>query len=179
MDDQSVASLVSRMAALVETFDRRCVHTSEQLREVVKAVPGAVKQSADEQLRALPREVVDSVRTGIGQPVAAYEQRLRLAGEQLQRASQALAAQVQRAESLHRHLVWKMVATTLGGLVLLWGGGAWLSTHYYREISRNQISAELLQAYNRADVTLCGDQLCAKVNGKDKRFGAYLPVKPR
>lgn len=171
--------MVSKIAALMEQFDRRCQQTSLELRQLTQQVPGVVRQSADEQLRRIPGEVMSSVRSGIEQPVSAYEQRLLKASEQLQQASRSLTTQIQRAEMLHRQLVWKVAGITLASLVLLLAGGGWLSKHYYEEIRQNQISADLLKAYNRADVTLCGGRLCAKVDRKDKRYGEYVPVRPR
>ncbi|HYP84123.1 hypothetical protein [Variovorax sp.] len=179
MDEECTGILASRMAAMVVMFDRRCEHTGKELEKLAQDVPAAVRQSADEQLQRLSREIEARVRRGLEHPTADYEQRLHRAGEQLERASLTIAAQLQRAESLHRHLVWKVASTVVASLVLLFAGGAWLSAHYFREISRHQISAELLRAYDRADVTLCGGQLCARVNAKDKRFGEYLPVRPR
>jgi hypothetical protein len=167
------------MAALVEQFDRRCEQSCRELRQLTQQVPGAVRQSADEHLRRLPAEVMGSVRGGIEQPVSAYEQRLREASGQLLHASHALTTQLRRAEGLHKQLIWKVAGITLGSLVLLLVSGGWLSKHYYDEIRRNQISADLLKAYNNADVTLCEGRLCAKVDRKDKRYGEYLPVKPR
>ncbi|MGO4779888.1 relaxation protein, partial [Lysobacter sp. 2RAB21] len=119
------------------------------------------------------------VRDGIEQPVAAYEQRLHEAGGLLQSGSQALAMQLQRMERLHKQLVWKVAGITLGSLVLLLSGGAWLSKHYYDEIRRNQISADLLKAYNQADVTLCGGRLCAKLENGGKQRSEYVLVKSR
>lgn len=171
--------LLSQMAALVEQFRRSCEQTAQELQEMVQRVPGTVRQATDEQIRRLPGEVMGSVRGGIEQPVAAYEQRLRHAGEQLQHASYALTTQLQRAEALHKQLIWKVAGITLGSLILLLVGGGWLSKHYYDEIRQNRISAELLKAYNQADVTVCGDRLCAKVDRKDKRYGDYVPIKPR
>lgn len=62
------------------------------------------------------------------------------------------------------------------------GAGAWLSNHYYDEIRRNQISVELLRAYDAADVTLCGGKLCANVDMSAKGVGnkrQYKPVRAR
>jgi hypothetical protein len=68
-------------------------------------------------------------------------------------------------------------------LALLLVGGAWLSLHYTRVIRDNQLSAELLKAYNGADVILCGNgKLCANVDTRGARYGdnrQYLPVRSR
>ena len=130
-------------------------------------------------MQRIPSEVMGSVRTGIERPVAAYEKRLHEAGGLLQTGSQALATQLQRMERLHKQLVWKVAGITLGSLMLLLAGGAWLSKHYYDEIRKNQVSADLLKAYNQADVTLCDGRLCAKVDKRGKRQGEYVPIESR
>jgi hypothetical protein len=66
--------------------------------------------------------------------------------------------------------------------VFLLIGGIWLASHYYNVIRENQIDAALMQAYNRADVSLCQGRLCANVDAKGARYGddkQYLIVKPR
>ncbi|OWF62164.1 relaxation protein, partial [Xanthomonas vasicola pv. vasculorum] len=50
------------------------------------------------------------------------------------------------------------------------------------QIKDNQLRAELLRAYNAADVTLCNGQLCANVETKGRSYGdrrQYRQVKPR
>ncbi|HEX7801721.1 MAG TPA: relaxation protein [Pseudoxanthomonas sp.] len=179
MNEEAAAVLVSKIAALVEQFDRRCEQTSRDLRQLTQQVPGMVRQSADEQMRRIPDQVMGSVRGSIEQPVAAYEQRLREAGGSLQSGSQALAAQLRRMERLHKQMVWKVVGITLGSLILLLTGGIWLSKHYYDEIRENQISVDLLKAYNQADVKVCDGRLCARVEKKNKRYGDYIIVESR
>ncbi|SFW75699.1 hypothetical protein SAMN02800691_3575 [Luteibacter sp. UNCMF366Tsu5.1] len=73
-----------------------------------------------------------------------------------------------------------MIVSVLG--IVLLGAAVWLSAHYMRVIEQNQLSADLLKAYNRADVTLCDGRLCARVDTKGKRWGEkgeYMPVQPR
>lgn len=179
MNEEAAAVLVSKIAALVEQFDRRCEQTGRELRQLTQQIPNMVRQSADEQMRRIPNEVMGSVRGGIEQPVAAYEQRLHEAGELLQSGSQALAVQLQRMERLHKQLVWKVIGITLGSLLVLLASGALLSKHYYGEIRKHQISADLLKAYNQADVKVCDGRLCARVEKKNKRYGEYVIVKSR
>jgi hypothetical protein len=179
INQENALTLVSKLAAVVEQFDLRCEQTSRDIRQLAQQVPMAIQRSADEQFKQLTADIARNVQGGVEQPVQAYEQRLREAGQQLQHASIALAGQLQQAKALHKQLAWKVAGITLGSLALLWGAGIWLSKHYYDEIRANQVSAELLKAYNESDVTLCGKQLCAKVDTKDKRHGEYLPVRPR
>lgn len=179
MNEEAAAVLVSKIAALVEQFDRRCEKVSQDLRQLAQQVPGIVRQSADENMRRIPGEVMGSVRSGIQQPVTAYEHRLREASEHLQQASRTLTTQLQRTEALHKQLVWKVAGITFGSLVLLVAGGVGLSKYYYEEVRKNQISADLLKAYNQADVRLCDGRLCAKVGKTDKWYGDYAPIQSR
>jgi hypothetical protein len=85
-------------------------------------------------------------------------------------------------EQLHRMLIWKVIGVTAVCLFLLLGGGAWLAMHYADVIKQNQMSADLVNVYNQADVTICDGHLCANVDPKGKRYGEhgeYLSVKTR
>lgn len=77
---------------------------------------------------------------------------------------------------------WQFVGA-MGALVLILVGGAvGVNYHYLGVIQDNKQSAELVRAINRADVTLCGDVLCARVDGKAGRRGdksEYQLIKPR
>lgn len=179
MNDQTMLALASKMSALVEKFERRCEQSGSELQKLSQQLPAVVRQAANEQLGRLPEAVLADVRSGIERPVSDYERRLREAGEQIQQSSLALSAQLRRAETLHRHLIWKVAGITLGSLVLMLAGGAWLSSQYHDEISKNQISAALLKAYNEADVTLCDGHLCVRADKSAKPSGEYLRVKPR
>ena len=78
--------------------------------------------------------------------------------------------------------VVEVVGVCLASLVLIVLGGGWLSRHYYDEIRRYQLSAELLKAYDAADVTLCNGKLCANVDPKAAKSGdkgQYRPVRDR
>ena len=189
MHQDELMALVSKTAALMEQFERRCIEIDERqqalshdLQRLAQQVPLTIRQSADSSLQMLPRELLGKVQDGLEQPVAAYEQRLREAGVLLGEGSQLLATQLQRMQRLHRHLMWKTAGVALASLLLLVAGGIWLSMHYYRVIGENQVAAGLLKAYNAADVVVCEGRLCANVDRKgsprgDK--GQYLPVRTR
>ncbi|GAB3374961.1 hypothetical protein GCM10027431_28150 [Lysobacter rhizosphaerae] len=163
MSEYNEVARISRIAALVEHFERRCEQSSAELRQLTQQVPMVLRKAADDELKRLPGEIIASVRQGIERPVAGYEARLEEASQQLHKAAFALSAQLERAERLHKHLVWKVAGIALGTLALLLVAGGWLSNRYYDEIRRNQVAAELLKAYNAADVTLCDGRLCANV----------------
>lgn len=189
MEQKELTALIGRTAALMEQFERRCEALeqrqhglSESLQALTRQMPGIVRQAADENLQRLPGAVTGNVRAGLEQPIAAYEQRLREAGQRLHSGSHSLATNLERMERLHRQLVWKVFAAVASCLVLLLAGGIALSMHYRTEIRENQLAADLLRAYNHADVTLCGGRLCANVDLSAEKFGPdgrYAPVRPR
>lgn len=190
MDEQQLTALIGKSAALMEQFDRRCGDIdgrlqalAGELQTVARQIPSIVRQSADGSLAALPALVMDKMSAGLERPVHDYQQRVRTAGTEIEGAALRLSGQIGRLERLHRLLLWKTVGAVAACLALLLAGGAWLSIHYASVIRDNQLSAELLRAYNGADVTLCErGRLCANVDTTARRYGEhgqYVPVAPR
>lgn len=190
MQMEELNALIDKTATLMVQYERRGAHIDARLQELgevlhglAQQLPSAVRGATHDLLQTLPGEMADTVRSGLGQSLGAYRQSMDAANAEVARAAQALAGQIGQLQSLHRRLIWKTSATVLAALALLLGGGAWLSTRYVRVIRDNQVSAELMRAYNSADVVLCGNgQLCANVDGKHAHYGErgqYLPVKPR
>lgn len=189
MIQDELSALIDKTATLMEMFERRTsdIDTrqqvlSEQLQGLAQQLPATVRQSADAALQILPQQILGKIGSGLDKPVNDYEQRLREAGALLRDGSQTLVQQLQRMERLHKQLVWKVVGVTATCLLVLVVGGAWLSSHYYQLVRDNQIAAELLTAYNAADVMVCEEQLCVNVDPKGKRHGdqgQYLPARPR
>lgn len=190
MQQDELTALIDKTATLMAQYERRGAAIdarlqalADALRSLTQQLPLVVKTSADDVLQALPHEMGTMMRAGLGQSMDDYRQRMDAAGRDVATASQSLAAQLNGLQRLHRQLIWKTVGVVVFALALLLAGGAWLSVHYTGVIRDNQLSAELLKAYNGADVTLCGNaRLCANVETRGARFGEhrqYLAVKPR
>lgn len=190
MQQDELTALIDKTATLMAQYERRGAAIDARLQALgdtlqglTQQLPQVVKTSADGVLQTLPAEMGSVLRNGLGQSMGDYGQRLDAAGHDVEKASRALAGQIGRLQRLHRQLIWKATSAVVLALALLLAGGAWLSLHYTRVIRDNQLSAELLKAYNGADVTLCGDgNLCANVDTRGARHGRsrqYLPVKPR
>ena len=189
MDANRITDLVASVSALMERFERRTqqiegsLHAAHrQLQDLSQQLPETLRRAADTEMRHLRDGAYDPVDAGLGQSVSTYRAGLETAGQEVRQASHALAAQIHAARALYRHLLWKVVGVCLASLVLIVLGGAWLSRHYYDEIRRYQLSAELLKAYDAADVTLCDGKLCANVDpkaGTSGDQGEYHPVRDR
>lgn len=190
MEEPELLALVSQTSLLMEQFQRNCSRIDERLGQTWQAleglsrqVPGVVQRSAEESLREVPLQVMNRIREGIDRPVSDYERRLEVAAKTIEEGSRKLGEQMSRTQALHRALLWKVTGVVGGAVVVLLVAAIWLSSHYMSVIRQNQIGAELLRAYNAADVVLCSDgRLCANVNPKGQKAGErgqYLPVNPR
>lgn len=190
MQQDELTTLIDKTATLMAQYERRgdaidarLQALGETLQGLARQLPEVVRTSADDAMQTLPAEMATVMRNNLGQSIGEYRQRLDAAGHDIEKASQALAGQIGHLQRLHRQLIWKATGAVVLALALLLAGGAWLSLHYTRVIRDNQLSAELLKAYNDADVTLCGSgKLCANVDTRGARYGEnrqYLPVRPR
>ncbi|MEA9566824.1 MULTISPECIES: relaxation protein [unclassified Xanthomonas] len=189
MNAQDPLALVSKAASLMEQFERRCIELeqqqnrlAQQLEQVAQSLPGVMTRSAEQTLQRVPDTLIRSMQQGMEQPVAGFEKRLQQAGNLIGEGAHSLSDQLKRIERGQRVLLWKGVAVVIGSLLLLLAGGGWLLTQYRDEIRHNQLRAELLRAYNAADVTLCDGRLCANVETKGATYGdrrQYRPVRPR
>ena len=189
MDPDRITDLVASVSALMERFERRTQQIEgslqaahRQLNELSQRLPETLRRAADTEMQHLRGSVVSAVGAGIEQSVSSYQARLETSGQDVRHASQALTVQLHAAQALYRHLLWKVVGVCLASLVLIVLCGGWLSRHYYNEIRRHQLSADLLKAYDAADVTLCDGKLCANVDprgGKSGDQGQYRPVRDR
>ena len=190
MQEDELSALISKTAALMEQFERRCdeidqrlLASSEELQGLTQQLPNVIRQSANDSMHMLPGQVLSQVQQGLSRPVADYQQRLDKAGNEVGSVSHALAQQIKRMESLQQLLIWKVVGVTAACFLLLLVGGIWLSMHYTKVIEENQLTADLMKTYNSADLVMCEKgQLCANVDNKVKRYGdhkQYVPVVAR
>lgn len=190
MQLEELDALIDKTATLMVQYDRRGAVIDErlsalvaELRELVQRLPATFQHSSEEMLQALPSRLGDIATHALNRPLQDYRESLRAATGELERTKRVAAAQLDGLRNLHRVLLWKTVGTVALALAVLLAGGAWLSVHYAGVIQDNRVSADLMRAYNRADVVLCGDGgLCANVDAKHARYGdrgQYVPVKPR
>jgi len=189
MNQNELTALISQTAQLMEQFERRCEHAGEglhalmqQMDALTRQLPAVVSESADTSLKTLPAQILHTTRQGLEQAAHNHRERLNVSSQEIADSTRVMAAQIQRLEKLHRHLVWKTVGVVTACFALMLVGGLWLSMHYTRVIEQNQLSAQLMKAYNEADVTLCEGRLCAHIVPKARHFGSegkYVLVAPR
>lgn len=174
----NMAILLERLSRMSDSMDARHRRATEQQERTVQALPGVLRQAADQSLGHMTTDATRALRTGLNEPLADVAQR---AAEHQRIMLASANAMVETQHKLTRFVnkaIW-LVTGTLAMLVPVLGVGGYLGWHYKQVIAQNQIEADLLRAYNRADVRLCGDELCARVVRSDKRYGNYLPIQSR
>jgi hypothetical protein len=188
-DENDVTVAMSKMAVLMDHFQRYCASVEQQVDAAMKRldaiagkIPQQLQHSADSMLGNVPSQIVDKVGEHLDAPVQAFERQLDTSSHALQRDTHAIAETLQAIRQLHRWLVWKVLGAVAGCLLLLMAGGTWLAAHYAQVVRQNQVSAELMSAYNSADVATCGKRLCARVEAKGERYGEkgqYVQIRLR
>ncbi|MBK0011058.1 relaxation protein [Stenotrophomonas sp. S41] len=190
MDERQLEDLISKTALLMERYQRLCTEMSEQqtqlsaaLNGLTQSLPGQLRDGTDAAIAGLSGEGAAAVKQALLGPVSAYEQQLAASADHVGRSIDALSAEVKRLQLASRGVLWKSLAITVAAVAVLLGGAVWLGGRYQTEIERSQIEADLLRAYNRADVVLCGkEQLCANVETRGAGMGEngrYRVVRPR
>lgn len=186
MDQAELSELIAKTALLMEQFDRRCAELAQRQATSIAALeragtmlPDVAQRSVEASLRQLVDTAASRVADGMAQPVASTAQRLAMQTQAFEQAARRLAEQVERVERAQRRLVWKVGAGALATLGFVVLGGALLLRHYDAAIAENRLHADLVRAYNAADVRLCGKRLCANVDPRAATAGGYRLVRPR
>jgi predicted negative regulator of RcsB-dependent stress response len=173
-----VAMLLERLSRMSESMDARHRQATEQQERTVQALPGVLRQAANQTLGNMAEDATRVLRTGLNEPLADVAQRA-TEHQRLMLASTDTMIQTQRKlAGFVNKAIW-LVAGVLAILLPVLAVGGYLGWHYKQVIAQHQIEADLLQAYNQADVRLCGNQLCARVDRTDKRYGDYRPIRSR
>src|SRR5690606_27819997 len=120
------------------------------------------------------------------------DERSALAAERMERASvhleqraaeavKHMAAECTRVGTTHRaaaearvRMLWILSAALLAAALVAAAGAALAVGSARRELASIQRSHTLTHAINQADLTLCGDRLCARF--EDEGNGAYRPI---
>lgn len=170
-DTDAIKDTTVRLAWLADRLDERSERATHAL-EQAAALASSSAQRLDQCGAQLAHDVVQAV----GQRAAAA---LKTATDAaLADARQALAAHVQQVQATDRALVlsreamarhharWWVIAPGLAVLacaIAMLATAAWVA-QARRDVARHRIEADLLHAYNEADVTLCDGRLCARMH---------------
>ncbi|MDQ0009997.1 hypothetical protein J2T07_002187 [Luteibacter jiangsuensis] len=173
-----VAMMVERLSRMSESMDTRHRQATEQQERTVQALPAIMRQAADAGLGAISADATRTVRMGLNEPLAEVTWAAAEHGRLMQASTDTMVRTQRKLAAFVHKAAW-LVAGVLAILLSVLALGGYLGWHYKQVITQQQIEADLLRAYNQADVRLCGKQLCARVGRADKRYGDYVPLRQR
>ena len=98
-----------------------------------------------------------------------------LAGERMR-----FAAGEQAASTARLRLTWMALAALVLAALVVVAGCAFAVAAARAELASLDRDAALVRAINAADVTVCGERLCARVDGsRGEPLAEYQPIAPR
>lgn len=172
------AMLLERLSRMSESMEERQRQAMEKQERTVRALPDVLRQAADQTLSGMAEEATQSVRIGLNEPLADVARRADEHRRFMQASTEAMARTQRKLIRFTHKALW-LVVGLLTVILPVVATGSYLGWHYAQVIAQHRIEADLLRAYNQADVRLCDTHLCARVDRSDKRYGDYLPVKAR
>ncbi|HEX7644446.1 MAG TPA: hypothetical protein VF472_19735 [Burkholderiaceae bacterium] len=182
MPDDELKQLITQVAELLEYFKRQTEKASEsnsaaslQLQQAAAAAPAVIREAASDALTQVSKDVADTMHDNLQIPMNDFARRLMEAEHHVAKTMQVFA---ERLITFQKSILLTLGLMAIAAILLIAGaaGGVWYS---HKEVERNRVEADLLRAYNQADVTICEDRLCAKIDKSGKHYGNYVPVAPR
>ena len=170
MREDELKEVVVQAAELLEYFKRQAEAASqasqaavERLAQAADMAPAQLRTAATDALGKLSGEATQSVRHGVQAPLEAFEKRLLADSNRINASAHQFSQLATRLQALERRLLLTALVVTLG-IVLAIAATAGALWQIRGEVRDQRIRADLLRAYNSADVAPCGDGLCARVD---------------
>lgn len=189
MQAQELKQLTVALAAIAERLDARSASAVERVEQATHRMQDETRRLelgasgfTREVSQALQQRSAEIIGQGMAAAFTRFNQQMEAATKRAAVAADALEKERLALQQQRRSGIWISSGALLIGSLLAVGGSAYAVHHSYTRVEQHRIQAELLRAYNRADVVLCGERLCANVDDKTPRAGAqgqYRPVKPR
>jgi|GEM_PF-3436485 hypothetical protein len=182
MPDDELKQAITQVAELLEFFKRQTEKASEannaasqQLQQAAEAAPAAIREAASDVLTQASNDVAQMMQENLQGSMNDLARRLMEAEHLVDKTAQTFAG---RLVTFQKSILLTLCLMLFGTILLTAGalGGMW---YFYKEVERNRVEADLLRAYNQADVTICEGRLCAKPDKSGKHYGNYVPIAPR
>jgi hypothetical protein len=183
MDDRAklvqAASVMERVARLNQELSQSNLRAADTLERTANAMPIILQNATQTTLGQFTSDIAKAVHGGLSQPLGDFNRYLIDSVKHIDGIKHGMVQSRDQVAAVVDKLRWLVVGVLATMLLSIVAGGG-LLWHYRSVIADNQFRADLMRAYNQADVRLCDDgRLCARVDRSDKRYGDYAPIKPR
>lgn len=172
------AAMMERVARMNQELYQSNLHAVEALERTSNATPRILQNAAQQILGQLTKDVATSVQSGLNRPLQDFHHHIADGVNHVNGLTDGISQSRSQIAAVVDKLKWMVISVTAAMLLVVIVGGS-LLWHYRSVIENYQIQADLMHAYNQADVRLCDGRLCARVERTDKRYGDYQLVKPR
>ncbi|MFC3651024.1 hypothetical protein ACFONN_05675 [Dyella humi] len=172
------AGIMERMARLNQELSQSNLRAADLLERTANATPSILQNAAQQTLGQFTSDIAKAVHNGLNQPLGDFNRHVTDSVNHINSITHGMMQSQEQMTAIIRKLRW-LVIGVLATMLLAIVAGSSLFWHYRNVIADNQIEADLMRAYNQADVRLCDGRLCARVDRADKRYGDYVIVKPR
>ncbi|MGL4767423.1 MAG: hypothetical protein ACRCV6_05020 [Formosimonas sp.] len=160
MQEDELIELVDKVTTLMEKYHRGTDKVGQTYAQTA--------QRLQHVLETCPKTIDKSITDGLHRFEASSERITTKTLNQFQKKMDDLL-------HLNKILTWKMLVIAGVTALTLALGVMFLIPHYYAEIQRYQVGADIQKRYAESDVTLCGKQLCGKMSQNAKK-GEYAPI---
>ena len=189
MDADTLKTLAIQLAAITERLEQRSEAAVQRVEDTSARMEGQARHLTDDVdgfvqkvAHALQQQSKPIIQGAADSAIEPLNAQLAATTRMAQQAAEGLAQERRNLAKARTTLVLAGSAALLVGSLLAAGGATYAVAQSRTELQKNRVDATLLKAINMADVTLCGDRLCAHIDraaalkGVD---GPYQPVRMR
>lgn len=189
MDADTLKTLAIQLTAITERLEQRSEAAVQRVEDTSARMEGQALHLTDDVdgfvrkvAHALQQQSNFIIQGAADSAIKPLSAQLAATTRMAQQGAEGLARERQNLAKARATWVWTGGAALLVGSLLAAGGATYAVVQSRAELQKNRADTALLKAINMADVTLCGDRLCANIDakGSDKRGdGPYRPVRMR
>lgn len=174
--------LLAQAAVLLQYQQEQHQASLAEMRNAGTALTEGAQSLARDLVNTIGIQGRQALHDGLGDAAGRFRQQLDGSVAQTREAVAALAGGARRASAAQTSLVWKGMLALLVGSTLAVAGSWLFARTQLKQVERQRMEARYLEAFNRADVVLCGENLCANIDTSAPAHGAdgrYRPIRAR
>jgi hypothetical protein len=189
MSMDEIKHLVIQLAAITERLDQRseaavahCEGAARSMDQRAQLLGASAHAFTQNVASSLQQQAGDIIGAGIKKSLDSFNDELGKSARLANAAGQALEAERRALNQERKTWMWAGCGALIIGSILATGASAYTVYSGKRELDRQRLEGKLLSAYQSADIALCGERLCARIDPSAPAFGNkkdYRQIKTR